>query len=55
MCSPNSGQRATMSRSAARSKASTRVGSTAMQALIVGSPVKIAMSPMKVPESAWAM
>ena len=49
MCSPNSGQRATISRSAARSNTITSVGSTATQALIVGSPVKIAMSPMNVP------
>jgi hypothetical protein len=41
-----------MSRSPARSKAITSVGSTATQALMVGSPVKIAMSPMKVPASA---
>ena len=39
MCSPNSGQRATMSRRSARSKAIVSVGSTATQALIVGSPV----------------
>ena len=55
MCSPISGQRAIMSRSAPRSNMTTSVGSTATHALIVGSPVKMAMSPMKVPASAWAM
>ena len=46
--SPNSGQRATMSRRPARSNTITSVGSTATQALIVGSPVNTAMSPMNV-------
>ena len=41
-----------MSRSPARSNAITSVGSTATQALIVGSPVKTAMSPMNVRLSA---
>ena len=54
-CSPNSGQRATMSRRAERSNAITSVGSTATQALIVGSPVNTAMSPMNVRLSACAM
>ena len=54
-CSPNSGQRATISRSPARSNTITSVGSTATQALIVGSPVKSAMSPMNVRPSASAM
>ena len=54
-CSPNSGQRATIPRSAARSNTITSVGSTATQALIVGSPVNIAMSPMNVRLSASAM
>ena len=54
-CSPNSGQWATMLRSAARSKTITSVGSTATQALIVGSPVNAAMSPMNVWLSASAM
>ena len=54
-CSPNSGQRASMSRSCARSNMITSVGSTATQALIVGSPVNAAMSPMKVRLSASAM
>ena len=54
-CSPNSGQRATMSRSAARANTITSVGSTATQALIVGSPVNAAISPMNVPPSACAM
>ena len=53
-CSPNSGQRATMSRSAERSNSITSVGSTATQALIVGSPVNVAMSPMNVRLSACA-
>ena len=53
-CSPSSGQRATMSRSPARSNAITSVGSTATQALIVGSPVNAAMSPMNVWLSACA-
>ena len=43
-----------MSRSAERSNAITSVGSTATQALIVGSPVKAAMSPMNVRLSACA-
>jgi hypothetical protein len=54
MCSPNSGQRASMSRSPALSKAITSVGSTATHALIVGSPVNAAMSPMNVRLSACA-
>ena len=54
-CSPNSGQRATMSRSPPRSNAITSVGSTATHALIVGSPVNAAMSPMYVRLSAFAM
>jgi hypothetical protein len=53
--SPNSGQRATMSRSPDRSNAITSVGSTATQALTVGSPVNAAMSPMNVWLSACAM
>ena len=53
--SPSSGQRATMSRSPARSNAITSVGSTATHALIVGSPVNAAMSPMNVGPSACAM
>jgi hypothetical protein len=55
MCSPSSGQRATISRNPDRSKAITSVGSAATQALIVGSPVNMAMSPMNVRLSACAM
>ena len=55
MCSPNSGQRAIMSRSPSRSNTIVSVGSTATQALIVGSPVKAAMSPMNVRASASAI
>ena len=43
------GQPASISRSSARVKAITSVGSAATQAEIVGSPVKTAMSPRKVP------
>ena len=55
MCSPNSGQRATISRNENRSNSITSVGSTATQALIVGSPVNAAMSPTNVPLSTCAM
>ncbi len=44
-----------MPRRPARSNSITSVCSTATQALIVGSPVKAAMSPMNVRPSAWAM
>jgi hypothetical protein len=53
-CSPNSGQRASISRSCGRSKRMTSVGSTATHAQIDGSPVKAAMSPMNVRASASA-
>ena len=55
MCSPNSGQRASIFCSLDRSNSITSVDSTATQALIVGSPVNTAMSPMNVRLSAWAM
>ena len=52
MCSPNSGQRGQHVAQPARSNAITSVGSTATHALIVGSPVNAAMSPMNVRLSA---
>ena len=52
--SANSGQEASMARSAGRSKAITSVGSSATHSAIAGSPVNVAMSPRKVPASASA-
>ena len=53
-CSPSSGHRAIIERRPARSKAMTSVGSTAMAALSVGSPVNAAMSPSSVRASTCA-
>ena len=55
MCSPNSGQRAMISRNEARSNSITSVVSTATQALTVGSPVNAAISPTNVRLSTCAI
>ena len=53
--SPSSGEAASIARSAGRSKAITSHSSAATHSAGVGSPVKVAMSPRKVPASASAI
>src|SRR3954447_19258118 len=52
--SASSGHDASVARSSGRSKAITSVGSSATHSAIAGLPVKVAMSPRKVPASATA-
>ncbi len=53
--SPISGLAASIARSPSRSKAMVSVSSAATHSAMAGSPVKVAMSPMKVPASASAI